>query len=524
MPVFRTRLKAALSGLARQCGVAVVGVGLLLPALGSTAAANEKYAAFVIDGNNGKVLFNRFGDDLRYPASLTKMMTLYMLFEAMETGRAKLSTPMKVSAYAASRPPTKLGLRAGGTLTVEEAIFGLITRSANDASVVIAEYLGGTETRFAEMMTAKARSLGMSRTTFRNPHGLPNPGQQTTARDMATLGLSLREHFPQYYKFFSARSFKFRGTTINGHNRLLGRVTGVDGIKTGYINASGYNLVTSVSRDNRKLVAVVMGGRTGASRDAHMTELVQTYLPQASPRSGAPLVASWSPGGKSSAPAAIQQRVATLPETGPMPTMRGELIDSRVATAYGSNAASAVNDAIATPSNRPRVGQDALRQAMQERATPQQLVVPTANALAPEPARRRPAPQNFEVPQMPSQSPRTPGAPIPRAPIPSASLDNRPTGSIESPIAERVAAATQRGWIVQIASTPAQSTADAMLDEARLIAGAALADARPVTDVVANGTNRLYRARFAGFDSREDAEAACLVLQSRSYPCYAIAN
>ncbi|WP_246722552.1 D-alanyl-D-alanine carboxypeptidase [Aureimonas sp. OT7] len=523
MLVFRTRLKAALTGLARTCAVALVGTGIVLSATAGKASANEKYAAFVVDANNGKVLFNRFGDDLRYPASLTKMMTLYLMFEALETGRAKLSTPMKVSAYASSRPPTKLGVRAGGTLTVEEAIYGLITRSANDASMVIAEYLGGTETRFAEMMTSKARGLGMSRTTFRNPHGLPNAGQQTTARDMATLGIALREHFPQYYKYFSTRSFNFRGQTINGHNRLLGRIEGVDGIKTGYINASGYNLVSSVATGNKKLVAVVMGGRTGASRDAHMAELIKTYLPQASGRSGGPLVASWSPTGRSAAPGAVASasRVADLPKTGPLPTLRSESIDSRVATAYGTNAAGAVADAIATPSGRPSMGRDALRAAMAERSQAQRLSVPTANALAAEPSRPARATRPLEAPQMAPVRSGMPGAPVPRAPIPSASIDHSPTGSIASPVAEAV---KSRSWVVQIAATPARETADAMLDEARLIAGAALANARPVTEIVANGNDKLYRARFAGFDSKEEADAACSALQTRSYPCYAVAN
>ncbi|KAA0971233.1 D-alanyl-D-alanine carboxypeptidase [Aureimonas fodinaquatilis] len=482
--------------------------------MGQQAAANEKYAAFVIDANNGKVLFNRYADDKRYPASLTKMMTLYMMFEALETGRAKLSTPMKVSAFAASRPPTKLGVRAGSTLSVEEAIYGLITRSANDASAVIAEYLGGSEARFAEMMTAKARGLGMSRTTFRNPHGLPNPGQSTTARDMATLGISLREHFPQYYKYFSASSFNFRGQTIRGHNRLLGRIAGVDGIKTGYINASGYNLVSSVSTGNKRLVAVVMGGRTGATRDAHMAELIKEYLPQATTRKSGPLIASWTPGGKGAAPSAGRRTVAALPDRVPVPTMRAASIDARVASAYGSNAAGAVNQAIAAPASRPAIGQDALRNALNQRAPAQRLTVPTANALAPETVAPSPAARRPSLPTAPIPRASIPNAPRPPAAIPSASLDARPTGSV----------AQSSGWMVQIASTPAKSTAIAMLNEARQQTGNVLANAQALTEVVSSGPETLYRARFAGFSTQAEADDACTALRSRSFACYSVAN
>ncbi len=251
----------------------------------------SKYAAIVIDANTGKTLHAANADAPRYPASLTKMMTLYMVFEAMEAGKVNKKTRIPFSKHAAARPPTKLGVRAGGSISLETAIYALVTKSANDASAALAEYFGGTESGFARKMTAKARQLGMTKTTFRNASGLPNSAQKTTARDMAVLGIALREHFPKYYGYFSTRSFKFGKRRMRNHNKLLGRIKGVDGIKTGYTRASGFNLVSSVETGGRSIVAVVMGGRTGRTRDAHMAELIGKYLPKASTRDGGPLVA-----------------------------------------------------------------------------------------------------------------------------------------------------------------------------------------------------------------------------------------
>ena len=213
------------------------------------------------------------------------MMTLYLTFEALKAGRIKKSSQVVFSAQAAAQPPTKLGVRAGGSVTVETAIYSLITRSANHPAHALAELLGGSEPAFARLMTAKARTLGMESTVFRNPHGLPNTSQFTTARDMATLGIALREHFPQYYSYFSVRSFQYGKQRIANHNRLLGRVKGVDGIKTGYTRASGFNLVSSVSDGGRRIVAVVMGGQSGSARDRKMADLIAEYLPKASARS-----------------------------------------------------------------------------------------------------------------------------------------------------------------------------------------------------------------------------------------------
>ena len=242
-------------------------------------AANPKYAGIVVDAKTGNVLYSENADRLQYPASLTKMMTLYMTFEALEQGRIRLDTPVPFSAHAAAQAPTKLGVRAGGTITVEQGILGLVTLSANDAATALGEMLGGgSEDRFAQLMTAKAHALGMTRTTYRNANGLPNTAQMTTARDQARLGIALRQHFPQYYGYFSTRAFKFGSRTIRSHNRLVGSVRGVDGIKTGYTRASGFNLVSSMRRGNRHLIGVVLGGRSGGSRDAIMRNLLAENL------------------------------------------------------------------------------------------------------------------------------------------------------------------------------------------------------------------------------------------------------
>ncbi len=256
------------------------------------AAAASKEAAIVVDANTGKTLYSSNADAQRYPASLTKMMTIYMLFDAMASGKVSKSTPIPVSAHAAAQPPTKVGFQPGQTISAEAAILSLITKSANDSATAIAEFLGGSEPRFAVMMTNKARQLGMRNTQFRNANGLPDPNQHSSARDLALLGVALREHFPQYYSYFSTRSFSYRGRRIVGHNRLLGKIQGVDGIKTGYTRASGFNLVSSVSTDGKKLVAVVMGGSSTPARDAQMAGLIAKYLPAASRRDGGNLIAS----------------------------------------------------------------------------------------------------------------------------------------------------------------------------------------------------------------------------------------
>ena len=289
----------------------VFGFVAAVVSIPSSPTQAAPYADIVVDANTGTVLHSTNPDAQRHPASLTKIMTLYLLFEQLETGKLKLDSQLKVSAEAAGQNPTKLGLKPGSTLAVEDAIKGMVTRSANDAAVVIAEAIAGDEREFARLMTRKAQALGMSRTVYKNASGLPDNDQVTTARDQSILGRAVQERFPRYYKYFSIRTFTFRGQSISNHNRLLGKVEGVDGIKTGYINASGFNLVTSVHRGNRYLVAVVMGGSSGASRDARMRDLISEKIAQASTKRTTSMFAD---AGETPEP-----KVAAKPESKPEP-------------------------------------------------------------------------------------------------------------------------------------------------------------------------------------------------------------
>jgi D-alanyl-D-alanine carboxypeptidase len=239
------------------------------------------FSSIIVDGNSGATLSANNPDASRHPASLTKIMTLYLLFERLDAGKMKLDTEMDVSEHASEQAPTKLGLRPGQSIAVEDAIKGLVTRSANDAAVVIAEAIAGDEGDFAKLMTRKARTLGMTKTVYRNASGLPDDEQVTTARDQATLGRAIQERFPRYYRYFSTTAFNYHGHSIRNHNKLLGNVEGVDGIKTGYTRASGFNLVTSMRRGNRHLVGVVLGGRSGGSRDTIMRGLLAENLEKA---------------------------------------------------------------------------------------------------------------------------------------------------------------------------------------------------------------------------------------------------
>ena len=255
------------------------------------SSSSPPYSAIVVDANSGTVLQSSSADELRHPASLTKIMTLYLLFERLDAGKIKLDTQMPVSEHASAQSPTKLGLKPGHTIAVEDAIKGLVTKSANDAAVVVAETLGGSEGDFAEMMTRKAHALGMTRTIYRNASGLPNDEQVTTAREQALLGRAIQERFPRYYRYFSTSSFTYHGELMSNHNHLLGRVEGVDGIKTGYTQASGFNLVTSVHRGNHFIVAVVLGGSSAGARDAKMRSLIEEHIARASTQHTAPLIA-----------------------------------------------------------------------------------------------------------------------------------------------------------------------------------------------------------------------------------------
>jgi D-alanyl-D-alanine carboxypeptidase len=262
--------RLALTGLA-----SALLFGLVTPAFAGPQA-EPKYAAIVIDANSGEMLYDNRADSPRYPASITKVMTLYLAFEALAEGRIKLTDRVPFSSHAANQAPTKLGLRAGDSVTVDEAIRAMSVKSANDAAVAMAEKLGGSETRFAALMTLRGQELGMRNTRFVNASGLPDSRQISTARDIAILSRATMRDFPQYYSYFALKSFSFRGNTIPGHKRLLDSMPGFDGLKTGYTNASGFNLAGSAVRDGRRLIAVVLGGPSAAWRDNNMEDLLTT--------------------------------------------------------------------------------------------------------------------------------------------------------------------------------------------------------------------------------------------------------
>ncbi|MFD1197061.1 SPOR domain-containing protein [Brucella gallinifaecis] len=433
------------------------------------AVANDRYAAIVVDANTGKTLFASSADAKRYPASLTKMMTIYMLLEAMQAGRINKDSRIPISAYAAARPPTKIGFKKGQSIRVEDAILAMVTKSANDVAAASGEFLGGSEERFAQMMTAKARRLGMKNTTFRNASGLPNRQQVTTARDMAILSIALRQHFPREFSYFSRSSFQYRGQTIRGHNRLLGRIEGVDGIKTGYTNASGYNLASSVNLDGRRIVAVVMGGNTGASRDAHMAQLIKKYLPAATRgRPSEPLIAL-----RNQTPQLVAS--ATLPKASnaPVPVAR-QVID--------------VEDVINNETGEGDIDQ------------PQVLAL-----VAPAP---RPAAMAIQSAVRPK-----PKAAIPSEPAPH-EIDPVTTAS----------APTSGGWAIQVGSLPSEGQARDMLTKVSSSAGASLRSASPYTETFVKGNSTFYRARFVGFTSKQAAWDACASLKKKNIGCYAVAN
>src|ERR1700733_1776466 len=254
------------------------------------AEYSPPYSSIVVDGNSGAVLQASSPDALRHPASLTKVMTRYLLFERLDAGKIKLDTPLNVSEHASEQDPTKLDLKPGQTISVEDAIKGVVTKSANDAAVVIAENLGGDEPAFAKLMTQTAHALGMTHTTYVNASGLPDADQNTTARDQALLGRAIQDRFPRYYKYCSTETFVYHGAAMRNHNHLLGEIEGVDGIKTGFTRASGFNLLTSVHRDGRYVVAVVMGGPSASDRDDRMRDLIGEHLKEASLHRTAPMI------------------------------------------------------------------------------------------------------------------------------------------------------------------------------------------------------------------------------------------
>jgi D-alanyl-D-alanine carboxypeptidase len=514
----------------------------------SGSSYSPAYAAIVVDANSGNILHSSNPDALRHPASLTKIMTLYMLFERLDAGKIKLDTPLKVSEHAEDQAPTKLGLEDGETIQVEEAIKGMVTRSANDAAVVVAEALAGSEEEFARLMTRKAQALGMSKTVYRNASGLPNDAQVTTARDQAILGRAIQERFPTYYKYFQTKAFVFRGHTIGNHNRLLGRVEGVDGIKTGFTNASGFNLVTSLRRDKRHVVAVVLGGSSAGSRDSRMRELLTQYVPAASTKRTAAMIAE-AAAPKNEAPK-VEAIKSEMARNEPAPVRAAEAkpdregqrfdlasassvpvhLDLPPASAAPQRAAPGSSDpiqpvavktfnvkgnntfALAAPSSAPFAGLPRPNESARSesvRAEPTRAEPPR-----PEPARTAaPAPAGDALPPPP------PGArPGVLGTLPASVAMATP------PAAPPVAKPRPRGgWIVQIGAYPDEDEAKRRLGTVKIKALRLLSDAEPFTEPTVKDGTTYYRARFAGLN-KDQAEAVCSYLKRNDVECVAIKN
>lgn len=467
---------------------------------------SPRYADIVVDAKTGKVLREKNADSPRYPASITKIMTAYVAFEELAAKRMDMSTRLEVSARCAAMAPSKLGLKAGTTIALEDALLAIITKSANDIACTIGENIAGSEAAFAERMTRTARRIGMSNTTYRNASGLPNPGQLTTARDQATLGRAIQERFPGYYRMFSTRSFAYRGDVYGNHNRLLGRVEGVDGIKTGYTRASGFNLVTSARVDGRHIVAVVLGGTSGGARDARMASLVESYMPMASagPRTTSVFARADEDEAPvrvaASRPVEVERPQPVLPRVA-QPTEVAPTINTRILqpVAPVRGAATGAPMPLAQPYAAPEAPRVAMPPAVRP-AAPQRVAEAEADPIvtASLPRREAPAPRAAEA------------QPAPRREAATAVAQPAP------------AARAASGWVIQIGAFDTVDQARGKLAKVRGEAGKLLADASPATETVAKGNKTLVRARFTGFDDRGAAQAACSALKKRSIDCLAV--
>jgi D-alanyl-D-alanine carboxypeptidase len=474
---------------------------------GGTGAvpSSAAFSALVVDANSGRTLYSADENGLRHPASITKVMTLYLLFEKLDSGAMTLRTPIPISEHAAGQEPSKLGLAPGDTISVDDAIKAVVTRSANDIAVAIAEAVGQSESNFADMMTRKAHALGMTNTVYVNASGLPNDAQITTAHDLAILGRSLEERFPRYFRYFSTTQFDFDGEIIGSHNHLLGRVDGVDGIKTGYTRASGFNLLTSVHRDGRSLLAVVMGGRSAAGRDRIMANLIGDHIAEASTTHTATAVADASPG-ETTEP---RDEPVVAPPTRARPAFVAQAKFERVTAA--TRAANAAGE-----------GDDGAGD--EEIATPQ----PVLKAL--EPAPRAAQPTAADLGMLKSPAGAEPSAKIQARLAAASALVMPPLGRPEnsaddlrpgrtSAKDDDAADAAAGGVMIQIGAPDNLAKANALLSRARDRNRSMLASAKPVTQKVRKGDATLYRARFAGLDSAS-AEAACRSLKRTGFACF----
>ena len=488
------------------------------------------FAAMIVDGNSGRTLYARNENELRHPASVTKVMTLYLLFEQLEKGRLSLNSEIEISAHAAAQAPSKLGLRPGSTIEVEDAIKAVVTKSANDIAAAIAEKIGGDEDTFAEMMTRKAHALGMTRTHYANASGLPNDEQITTAHDLTILGRAIQERFPRYYRYFSTQGFRYGRSYMRNHNHLLGRVEGMDGIKTGYTRASGFNLLTSVRRDGHWIVGVVLGGTSGPSRDHIMAGLIEDHIDEGARSRTATMIAE--------APIAertVETRAEPARPEPPRPLAKPEVAVDRSEPVQTINRPDQRIAAYA-----PAMSPLSPLPTAQERPRPA-FVAGTAKA-SPDERGRAVLDGSTGRPTSASASAGLTATPSSMRWIagPASAKPAKPEPRIELARAEPTRAAIARadpedepashpgrpqnaGWMIQIGATDEAGKAQELLNRAKSERHAALSHARPFTEKIQKGHETLWRARFAGLEE-DSAEAACRALKRAGFSCFATRN
>jgi len=531
----------------RILAAVLISMFVLVPFVGPAQAIENlrKPAGIVVDAKSGKVLYEDKADQTRYPASVTKVMTLYVLFQELAAGNVKLDTKMTVSSHAAKAVPTKLGLKAGSQITVENAIKSLVTLSANDMARTISEHIAGSESKFADRMTATARALGMTHTTYRNASGLPDPGQRTTVRDQAILGIAVYQHFPQYYKFFQTKSFSYNGRTYGNHNRVLGYMGAVDGIKTGYINAAGSNLLTAARKDNRHIVVVAFGFNTAGARDNKVRELVREYLPKSRQGNYVQTAQIPLPGRQGKSPVMVAQtEQPQVVQPMPLPRFRAAALQGQpqVPSNMGAPSLQAlVQDNLVVASTSPTPNRAPM-------VVNQQPALEAANLLG-----RESAPQPEARPEVigawqgqtytlglgapPAQLGRTaPSAPLlPPVGVEGESgrrIDPTTTNSIASlgslPAApgQQIAAVearqpTPQGWVVQIGAAPNETGAKGLLNAAAAKVSA-LEDYRSYVERFEKNGQTFYRARFTGFGGRDAATKICNALKQADLSCLAM--
>jgi len=515
-------------------------LGALVWAVNPAMAGVTNDAALVMDAESGRVLYARSGDALRSPASLTKMMTLYILFDYIKAGRVGLNDQMSVSAHAASQDPSKLGLKKGDTITVQEAIYALVIKSANDAAVVVAEYIGGSEGRFAQLMTQRARDLGMRRTQYRNASGLPDEAQLTTARDLAILSRSMMRNHPRLFDYFRATSFTWKGKTIRTHNRVLTSLNGANGIKTGYTKASGFNLTTSAERNGKRLIGVVLGGDTWKARDDEMKAMLEAWFAQLERRPN--LIATYGSGTTvaeavpvqavavvappaeakvavvPAAKAVERQVVARVEEAAPVTESRRALAMAPIPDepAPAKRKGTAVAYHVPTPVAKPsRVASVAERKVRMADAAPKAKLRPGTDVAE----EQGDGAEDDIVPVAKTKL-------VKDDVLPLNTLVSNDSDDIAqlidagySKTAARKGNATAGAWGIQIGAFDSKKAAQAELDRARKTAKARLAKADDGVTTVTNQAGRtFYRARFIDL-GRDEAQAACTALKAKSFKC-----